>query len=164
MLHDIGKNGIVPIINTQHRRLTDYEFDLIRMHPETGAKDLASVPDFACYADIAHGHHRTYDGTGGYPDDFDILHSPCRPVIDLVHICDCLDAATDYFSRNYHNAKDFDTVLSELADGRGTQYNPNIIDLILDHPDLQKELASLIGPNRENIYYDVYRTFANKQK
>lgn len=45
MLHDIGKNGIVPIINTQHRRLTDYEFDLIRMHPETGAKDLASVPD-----------------------------------------------------------------------------------------------------------------------
>lgn len=72
MLHDIGKNGIVPIINTQHRRLTDYEFDLIRMHPETGAKDLASVPDFACYADIAHGHHRTYDGTGGYPDDFDI--------------------------------------------------------------------------------------------
>ena len=164
MLHDIGKNGIVPIINTQHRRLTDYEFDLIRMHPETGAKDLASVPDFACYADIAHGHHRTYDGTGGYPDDFDILHSPCRPVIDLVHICDCLDAATDYLSRNYHNAKDFDTVLSELADGRGTQYNPNIIDLILDHPDLQKELASLIGPNRENIYYDVYRTFANKQK
>ena len=88
------------------------------MHPETGAKDLASVPDFACYADIAHGHHRTYDGTGGYPDDFDILHSPCRPVIDLVHICDCLDAATDYLSRNYHNAKDFDTVLSELADGR----------------------------------------------
>lgn len=164
MLHDIGKNGIVPIINTQHRRLTDYEFDLIRMHPETGAKDLASLPDFACYADIAHGHHRTYDGTGGYPDDFDILHSPCRPVIDLVHICDCLDAATDYLSRNYHNAKDFDTVLSELADGRGTQYNPNIIDLILDHPDLQKELASLIGPNRENIYYDVYRTFANKQK
>lgn len=55
-------------------------------------------------------------------------------------------------------------MLSELADGRGTQYNPNIIDLILDHPDLQKELASLIGPNRENIYYDVYRTFANKQK
>lgn len=163
MLHDIGKNGIVPIINTQHRKLTDYEFYLIRMHPETGAKDLASMPDFACYADIAHGHHRTYDGTGGYPDDFDIIHSPCRPIIDLVHICDCLDAATDYLSRNYHNAKDFDTVLKELADGSGTQYNPDIINLILTHSDLRKELASLVGPNRENIYYDVYRTFANKR-
>ena len=45
-----------------------------------------------------------------------------------------------------------------------SQYNPNIIDLILDHPDLQKELASLIGPNREISIMMYNRTFANKQK
>ena len=35
--------------------------------------------------------------------------------------------------------------------------------LIRMHPDLYAKLASLVGPKRENIYYDVYCTFANKK-
>ena len=36
--------------------------------------------------------------------------------------------------------------------------------LIRMHPDLYAKLASLVGPKRENIYYDVYCTFANKKR
>ncbi len=163
LLHDIGKNAIIPIINTQHRKLTDYEFALIKAHPERGDAFLASDPYFATYQHIALGHHKSYDGTKGYPLAFDNTTSPYRPAIDLIHICDCLDAATDYLSRNYHRAKTFDTVMDELKAGRGTDYNPDIVDLILSDQELYQELKSLTEQNRESIYYDIYLTFVNKK-
>lgn len=164
LLHDIGKNGLISIINTQHRKLTDFEFRAIRSHPVKGATYLASDPDFSIYQDITLGHHKSYDGKSGYPLEFDNVGSIYRPVIDLVHICDCLDAATDYLSRNYHHAKSFDMVMEELKAGSGTEYNPEMIDLIMEHEELYSELKFLTEENREAIYYDVYLTFVDKQK
>ena len=164
LLHDIGKNSIIPIINTQHRKLTDYEFSLIQMHPQRGAQFLSSNPSLVVFHDIALGHHKSYDGQRGYPLSFDNVHSKFRAVIDLIHICDCLDAATDYLSRNYHRAKSFETVMQELVTGKGTDYNPYFVDLILEHPDLYRELSTLTEVKRENIYYDVYLTYVNKRK
>lgn len=162
LLHDIGKNGIIPVVTTQHRKLTDYEFHLIRMHPKKGAEYLSADPDFARFKDIALGHHKSYDGKRGYPVDFDHIHSRYCPIINIIHVCDCLDAATDYLSRNYHNAKSFETVVQELCNGKGTEYDPVLVDLILAHTDLYEELMVLTEHNRENIYYDVYLTFVNK--
>lgn len=161
LLHDIGKNGIVPVIMTQHRNLTDYEYSLLKMHPQKGA-DYLSDRDFIVYRDIALGHHKSYDGKRGYPVDFDNVHSPYRPIIDLIHICDCIDAATDYLSRNYNRVKSFATVMEELEAEKGTEYNPVLVDLILEHDDLYRELRFLVEQKREDIYYDVYLTFANK--
>ncbi len=96
LFHDIGKNGMIPIINTQHRKLNDYEFNIIQTHPQKGSDYLSSDPDFLSYQPVALGHHRSYDGTRGYPLSFDNTASPYRDAIDLIHICDCLDAATDY--------------------------------------------------------------------
>ena len=164
MLHDIGKNGIVPIINTQHRKLNDYEFNIIQTHPQKGSDYLSSDPDFLIYQPVALGHHRSYDGTRGYPLSFDNTASPYRDAIDLIHICDCLDAATDYLSRNYHRAKPFDVVLNELKAGRGTEYNPDMVDVILSDRELYNDLKMLTEQNRENIYYDIYLTFVNLRK
>ncbi len=164
LFHDIGKNGLIPIINTQHRNLTDFEFEIIRSHPGKGSEYLASDKHFALFHEVAYGHHKSYDGLRGYPKEFNNVASFCRPAIDLIHICDCLDAATDYLSRNYHQAKSFDMVMEELKAGRGTEYNPDIVNMILDEPELYHELKTLTEEKRENIYYDTYLTFVNKQK
>ena len=82
----------------------------------------------------------------------------------MIHICDCLDAATDYLSRNYHRAKPFDVVLNELKAGRGTEYNPDMVDVILSDRELYNDLKMLTEQNRENIYYDIYLTFVNLRK
>ena len=95
---------------------------------------------------------------------FDNTASPYRDAIDLIHICDCLDAATDYLSRNYHRAKPFDVVLNELKAGRGTEYNPDMVDVILSDRELYNDLKMLTEQNRENIYYDIYLTFVNLRK
>lgn len=163
LFHDIGKNGLIPIINTQHRNLTDFEFEIIRSHPVKGSEYLASDKHFALYHEIAYGHHKSYDGLRGYPLEFNNTTASCRSIIDLIHICDCLDAATDYLSRNYHRAKSFDSVMEELKAGRGSEYNPDIVNLILEEPVLYNELKILTEENRENIYYDTYLTFVNKQ-
>lgn len=43
----------------------------------------------------------------GYPADFDNTASKDRFLIELIHISDCLDAATDFVGRSYKMARNF---------------------------------------------------------
>ncbi len=159
LLHDIGKNALTDIVNTQYRRLSDYAFSIIRKHPEKGAEYLSRHKDFLMYQDIALGHHISYDGKSGYPSTFDKNNSKLRAAIDFVRISDCLDAATDSLSRYYHQPKSFAEVMEEFREGSGTLYHPEIVQLIFDHPDLYKALELMTGEHREDIYYEIYQTF-----
>ena len=60
--------------------------------------------------------------------------------------------------------KPFDVVLNELKAGRGTEYNPDMVDVILSDRELYNDLKMLTEQNRENIYYDIYLTFVNLRK
>jgi len=55
-------------------------------------------------------------------------------------------------------------VLNELKAGRGTEYNPDMVDVILSDRELYNDLKMLTEQNRENIYYDIYLTFVNLRK
>lgn len=164
LLHDVGKNAMVDIINTQHRKITNHEFSIIQMHPQKGFEYLSSVPDFDIYKDVAIGHHRSYDGRMGYPMSFDNRNSAYAPAIDLIRICDCLDAATDNLTRYYHIPKSFDEVMQEFIQGKGTQYHPGMIDLIWEHNSLYEELRWLATEGRSNTYYEIYQRFIRKNE
>lgn len=75
---------MLEIIETQHRPLTDEEFGIIRSHPNRGGQYLSIDEDLARYVDIARGHHKFYNGKGGYPNDFDNTASPERFMIDII--------------------------------------------------------------------------------
>lgn len=156
MFHDIGKNALVDIINTEHRKISDDEYNVIKRHPEQGAKYLSMNSAFKKYRDIAFGHHKFYNGNGGYPESFDNTKSKYKPIIDLITVCDCLDAATDYLGRNYHRAKDLKTVTEEFVRDSGVRYHPFYVKLIAENKKLQKRLEFLIKKERKDIYYDVY--------
>ncbi|MGN0350588.1 MAG: HD-GYP domain-containing protein [Roseburia sp.] len=162
LLHDIGKNALTDIINTQHRKISDYAFSIIKKHPEKGAEYLSRHKDFRMYQDVALGHHITYDGMGGYPPSFDKNSSPFQAAIDIIRISDCLDAATDTLSRYYHKPKAFEEIMDEFREGSGTQYNPEMIQLIFDYPDLYTALKLMTGEHREDIYYEIYQTFIHR--
>ena len=55
-------------------------------------------------------------------------------------------------------------VLNELKAGRGTEYTPDMVDVILSDRELYNDLKMLTEQNRENIYYDIYLTFVNLRK
>lgn len=159
MFHDIGKNIIPIIVSNNFRDLTDPEFKLIRMHPELAALYLNINPEFQKYLDIAIGHHKWYNGKGGYPASFDNVSSPYRILIDLLTICDCTDAATDYFGRNYRNSKKFRQVLAEFDVDAGVKYNPELIKLIHDVPSVYDKMTELVDAKRMDAYYDIYKLY-----
>lgn len=160
LFHDVGKNLITDIINTQFRKLTPEEYQVIKKHPELGAFNVDE--DFDIYRDIMLGHHRTYDMTGGYPLCFDPDESNVKIICDIIAICDSLDAGTDYLGRNYTRKKDFAMVLSELILGSGTKYNPDIITLLSSDETLHMAIDDLFTNRRENLYYDWFRMYFNK--
>lgn len=156
LFHDIGKCGIADIINKQSRKLTEYEFGIIRNHPSLSGELIGEDKDFLPYRDVMLGHHKSYDGTKGYPAEFDNRASKIAPIIDLVSICDAMDAATDIFGRNYSAGKDFEALFKELVEGRETRYSGKIVDFIAAHPDLYNRLKELTEIRRGGIYYQAF--------
>ncbi|MBO4572281.1 MAG: HD domain-containing protein [Clostridia bacterium] len=159
LFHDVGKVSMVDIINTQNRRLSDVEFKKIKTHPANGLTILDKDKDFSKFFDIIIGHHRWYDGSFGYPVEFDNVSSPVRFIIDIVTIADCTDAATDILGRNYTEGKTFENVLNEFIIGAGTRYNPDIVECIKNDEMLIHELTELTTTNRLEIYKKVYSRY-----
>ncbi|MBQ7506167.1 MAG: HD domain-containing protein [Lachnospiraceae bacterium] len=155
-LHDIGKCQTAGVVNLQNRALTELEFSYIRLHPRKGRVFLQNDPEFAPYYDVMEGHHKWFDQTAGYPDDQDNSHSPYKNIIDLITICDSIDAATDRLGRNYADGKDFSTVLAELKAESGTRYNPEIVSCIEKSEVLQKTISALTGEGRKRIYFKAF--------
>lgn len=154
LLHDIGKNRISEVINKQYRRLTPEEQEIIKRHPSLGADSVDE--DFDDFHDVILGHHKTYDGRGGYPEKYDATQSKVKIVLDLVAICDSLDAATDKCGRNYNEAKTFEEVMGELKAGKDTRYNGKLVSLIEDNPKFYKHLKKLLDQGRKDLYYNLF--------
>lgn len=139
--HDLGKIGISPIINNSFRKLTDQEFAITRKHPELALRYLGVDPLFDQFKDVALGHHKWYNGKGGYPASFDNRTSPWKACIDLITLADCIDAATDFFGRNYRRNKTLKQVLEELEQGAGTIYNPVMVKALVENEQLCLKVA-----------------------
>ncbi|MBP3868864.1 MAG: HD domain-containing protein [Solobacterium sp.] len=155
LCHDFGKLAIIDTVLVYGRNLLDMEFDLIRTHPVMGGNMLKKYPSTRAFADIALGHHKWYDGSAGYPADFSPEDSPFRPLIQIVQIADCLDAATDSVGRSYHKGKTFADVREEFIAGMGTVYAPWVVNL-LKEPEVAEHLCTLLDEGRKENYRNTY--------
>ena len=157
LLHDIGKLLCSSVVNAQSHRLTDFEFQILKFHPVSGAEMLQRIPELSEFTDLALGHHKSFDGVSGYPSDFDNTASSKKIFIDIISLCDSLDAATDHLGRNYTSEKCFERVLTELKTGKGTRYSDVLVDLILTDMELQENIRRLLEEGRRQVYCDVHR-------
>lgn len=158
--HDIGKNGIISTVNNDYRPLTDEEYAIVKTHPALGAELLKIAPSlYEKYHDTTLGHHKWYNGKGGYPEDFDNTKSPKRILIDIITLSDCMQAATERVGRNYKEGKTFDMVMEEFRKGAGTKYNPDLVKFIDAHDDVARDLAVLINDAWVDIYFSIYSKF-----
>lgn len=160
MYHDIGKNAIISVVNNDFRPLTDEEFAIIKKHPALGAELLKIAPSlYEKFRDTTLGHHKWYNGKGGYPKDFDNTKSPKRILIDIITLSDCMQVATERIGRNYKSGKNFDRVMEEFRRDAGTRYNPDLVNFIDAHQDVARDLAALINEGWVDIYFDIYSRF-----
>ncbi len=160
--HDLGKCLTLGVINLQNRKLTDEEFKFIKMHPAKSIVLLNNDDSFKEYYDVMLGHHKFYDGNGGYPFEFDNLKSKYKSAIDLISIADSTDAATDILGRNYTVGKSFSTLLKELNQFKGTRYNPDMVQIINNSNELIEYLDELTNEKRIEVYFEVYKKIINQ--
>ncbi len=128
LLHDIGKIGISEQILNKKSTLTDEEFETIRMHPEAGAKIVQYIDLFKPYLPIIRNHHERYDGTG-YPDGLKGEEIPL--LVRIVTLTDAFDAMTS--NRPYRDALPKLFAVEELKLNRGSQFDPHLVDIFIDH-------------------------------
>lgn len=145
-LHDIGKVGVPDAILLKPGRLTPEEFEEIRRHPDIAADavdhsmkqalasaddDAASLADGAfaflrVAREIALRHHEKWDGSG-YPDGLagDEIPVSAR----LMALADVFDALTS--RRVYREPMGLEEVTKVLVEGRGTHFDPDVVDAFL---------------------------------
>lgn len=159
MIHDIGKIDIIDITKTQTRRLNTFELDIIRRHPEYGAKMVQNCKEMKAYMPIILGHHKAWNDKDGYPSDYKYLEHPNPLLVNVIQLSDCIDAATDSIGRNYARTKTVKEVLKELHDEEGSRYNPDLVDLMVKDKKFIEDLEQLIGEGRQEICYELYNTY-----
>jgi diguanylate cyclase (GGDEF)-like protein len=126
-LHDIGKIVVPEAILTKPSRLTDEEWSLLRQHPDHGARLARLVPGFDAVAESIRQHHERYDGAG-YPDR---LAGPgIRLEARIIAVCDSWAAMRS--DRAYQAALSEDRAREQMWSGRGTQFDPDLVDMFLD--------------------------------
>lgn len=136
ILHDIGKIGISQAILLKPGPLTRAEMCEMQLHPEIGARIIAPMRFAKDVAPIIRGHHERWDGTG-YPDKLQGQDIPIGARI--IAIADAYDAMTT--DRPYRAALDVEEAKARLQAGKGTQFDPFLLDLflgLLQRGDLQE--------------------------
>jgi putative two-component system response regulator len=128
-LHDIGKIGIPDAILLKPGKLDDREFALMKQHTTIGGLMLNESEGFPIIDVgrlIAEQHHEKYDGSG-YPKGLkgDEIHVYAR----IVAITDVFDALSS--KRVYKPAFPLAKTLAILEEGRGTHFDPELLDLFL---------------------------------
>jgi len=131
LFHDIGKlhAAIFDIVH-EPTALSPEERQLIATHPERGAEVMRPLRPF--YPGLPEGvlsHHERWDGTG-YPRGLRGARIPLTARI--VAIADTFDAITH--QRDYRAAASLRRALEIIAGGRGTQFDPQLVDLFLSAP------------------------------
>ncbi len=127
-MHDVGKIGIPDSILMKPGRLTEEEFETMKTHTTIGARILAGSRSeiLQLGEQIARSHHERWDGNG-YPDG--IAGEEIPLVARIVALADVFDALTS--RRPYKEPYPVETALSIIREGRGTQFDPRLVDLFL---------------------------------
>lgn len=127
--HDIGKREIPLEILNKPGKFTASEWEIMKTHTTKGAEimwshEVAWLKDAAF---IAEQHHERYDGKG-YPKG--LSKDEISLEASIVSVVDAYDAMTT--DRVYKDAISFEEATQELIDGKGTQFNPEVVDAFLE--------------------------------
>jgi HD-GYP domain-containing protein (c-di-GMP phosphodiesterase class II) len=126
LLHDVGKIGVPDRIITKEGKLTDEEYEQIKLHPVYGHQILSIIQQSPFLSIGARHHHERYDGRG-YPDGLSGKDIP--EIARIIAVADAYDAMTS--SRSYRAPLPQRKVREELAAGMGTQFDPEFAVIML---------------------------------
>jgi HD-GYP domain-containing protein (c-di-GMP phosphodiesterase class II) len=129
LLHDIGKRQIPPHILNKPAKLTDEEWELVREHPGSGFRELATRPDVTWdQLMMVYQHHERLDGSG-YPAG--IMNDEIHFWAKICAVADVFDALT--CQRPYRRAMPVRDVCEYLSKYAGTWFDAELVHCWVAH-------------------------------
>ncbi|PLS02155.1 HD-GYP domain-containing protein [Neobacillus cucumis] len=151
LLHDIGKIHIPDQILMKPSKLSDEEYEIIKSHTTVGAEAVSKVVGLNSSIEIIRSHHERWDGKG-YPDRLKEDEIPF--LARVAAIADAFDAMTS--NRSYRNALSVDEAYKRIIEGKGTQFDPELVDLFHQVLPKWKELHDNSFVNVINERISIY--------
>jgi PAS domain S-box-containing protein/putative nucleotidyltransferase with HDIG domain len=127
VIHDLGKISVPGEILNKPGKLTNLEFDLIKIHPQTGFDILKNINFQWPIAQIVLQHHERLDGSG-YPHGLrgeDILQEA-----KILAVSDVVEAMSSH--RPYRATLGIDMALDEITTNKNILYDADIVDTAVD--------------------------------
>jgi putative nucleotidyltransferase with HDIG domain len=149
LLHDIGKFIFPDSILVADRKLTDEEWETVKLHPEQGAKLVRRIEGYGPVADIIIAHHERVDGRG-YPNG--LIGDEIPLGSKIISVADTYDVMTSRDS--YRRPVSSEAAIVELRRVAGSQLDPVVVERFIemiesgrvafrhaDEADFERELA-----------------------
>ncbi|HZW26705.1 MAG TPA: HD-GYP domain-containing protein, partial [Gallionella sp.] len=127
LVHDIGKVRLPTEILNRPGHLNELEFELVKTHSGIGSDIVKEVSFPWPVAQMIEQHHERIDGSG-YPQG--LKGSDMLPEARIIAVADVVEAMVSH--RPYRAALGVDKALEELREGRGSLYDPDVVDVCLE--------------------------------
>ncbi|MBF0465038.1 MAG: PAS domain S-box protein [Nitrospirae bacterium] len=122
-IHDIGKIYVPAEILSKPGKLSDIEFELIKMHSEVGFDILKTIEFPWPVAQIVLQHHEKWDGSG-YP--IGLKGTGILLEARIICVSDVIEAIT--FHRPYRAGLGIEKAIEEIQKARGILFDPDVVD------------------------------------
>lgn len=153
MLHDIGTFLFERLVTLAARDRFQEEEKMYRYHVYAGQIILSRFASTQKYMPTALGHHRWYDGSGGYPEEYVREEDPNRQVTDIVAIAAYFTGLMDSKFNDGRKELSVDEALSNVRAQAGTRFSPVFAELFAG---MQKELEAYMETNVVRAYADAF--------
>jgi hypothetical protein len=128
------------------RNFFEDDMEIYMLHTLSGYEDLKRRKSTEEFADIALGHHRWYDGNGGYPDNYVRTDSEYRLMTDV--------AAAAVYIVSEAKTRDLEEILEEMTASSQRRFSPIILSCLTDEKLAKKIRTVLEG---DAVYYkEIY--------
>ncbi len=153
-LHDIGKVGIPDRILLKPGRYEPEEFEVMKRHTILGREAIEhaesslgiKVGFLRTAKEIAMSHHEKWDGSG-YPE---ALKGDAIPIsARLMALADVYDALIS--RRVYKDGMPHDKAVAIIIDGRGSHFDPDVLDAFLAIQDEFQAIAARFADTDKDL-------------
>jgi len=145
-LHDLGKLAVPDQVLNKAGPLSESEWRLMRQHTIIGERILNAAPALRPVGRLVRSSHERWDGDG-YPDGLAGTQIPLGSRI--IAACDAYDAMISL--RSYDAARSSAEALRELRRNAGSQFDPDVVELLCEHVEGRSEPErpqGIIGASR----------------
>jgi len=136
LLHDLGKFVFPDSILKGARKLSDEEWEIVKRHPEEGARLVSQIDGYGPVAEIILAHHERIAGTG-YPNG--IAGEEITKLARMISVSDTYDVMTARDS--YREPVSSEEALAELRRVSGTQLDAEYVELFAEIVDAKEGVA-----------------------